>query len=1788
MIKLSRLVLAGLFSAATFLAGYAKIGVQHQMVLGNPSNSITDASNHVNYLIQRDQYALDYNDLRGVPNWVSWNLTAEDVGGSGRSPVFFADPDMPATFYTVQPTDYQGSGYDRGHMCPSADRTVSRADNDFTFYMSNMVPQAPDNNQGVWANFESYCRTLAAQGFEVLIISGPGGFAGSTVPSGAADIPGFVWKVVVAAPVGATPVLDRIDSNTRVIALKIPNIAGIRNDPWQNYVTSAAAIEADTGLQFFTALPSAVAHALRVKIDGQTQSGGPFIVEQPASQVAALGTSVTFNVTAGGNAPLSYQWLRNDQEIPGATSPSLTLNSITAPDAGGYYVEVSNSAGTVVSNAADLIISGIPPSITTQPAAQIVPAGSTITLAVGVTGSPTLNYQWRVDGAVIPGATSAALSIANAQEDATGDYDVIVSNSVGSVTSNLAEITVVPAAPSITTQPTAQTATAGGSASFTVAATGTDPLSYQWRRGGAPLVNDAVISGATTPTLSLTNLDASYAGSYDVMVTNSVGNTTSNAATLTVSAATVYWNFQTATPTSGVPADVTAGALSSGNSFGTTTLLTTTSASSGYTGVSGANNAGVAARIGALNQAASGSAYFEFTLTPAAGKKLVITGLNFGARSTSTGPQAYSIFTSFDNYAAPIATGALLNNSSWRLITPTVNAVTGLTGTPLTVRIYGHNGSGSPASGTVNWRIDDLKVTLATVASTGAVAPAITDTTPASGTTSVAINSAIQVTFNQPVTVGTGWFTIASSLHGPISATVTGGPVSYTLTPPANFSYGDVITARVNAGTVTENDTGTLTLPASYTWSFTTASAVAPAITSQPASLTVSDGAPASFTVVATGTAPLGYQWRRNGTPISGNSTATTATLVLASADLAAAGSYDVVISNPAGSLTSNAAQLTVLAVAPAITANPNAQLVTTGGSASFSVAATGSAPLSYQWRRNGSALSNGGNITGAQSATLTVSPAALADVGSYDVVVTNSAGFATSTSAPLGLTTAALSNAIWNFNTATPSSPLPANITGGLVTQNNNNGTTTMLTSSSVSGSYSGASAGNNAGLAARIGALNRASGGSGYFEFTLTPDAGRQLVLTGINFGSRSTGTGPKAYAIDVSVDGTNFVNAASGTLLSDSVWRRITPNLSGVRGAPGTGVTVRIYGYNGAGSAGTNTANWRIDDLNVTVGTELLPAVVGSSPANGATGVGRAAAMTVTFNQPVNATASAFSVSSTALGNVATTLSGGGASYTLTPVSAFGYSDDVTVTVNGAQITDASGTLTMSGNASFSFTTEAAIPPSITQSPSAQTVTAFTSATFTVGATGTGPLSYQWRFNGSPIAGNASAQTAALTLASVTTADAGDYDCVVNGFAGTVTSAPATLTVNKAAASVTLSNLTHVFSGSAQSATVTTSPEGLVTSVTYNGSSAAPSAAGSYAVSAQIVDANYEGSATGTLLIQQANATITLANLAHNYDGTPKSVTATTTPEGLTVVLTYNGSATAPTLPGSYPVEATIDNANYTGAATGTLEIGITALVNRGLSLSGALDGSVQVRTPDASTLNGNAWISGDLLVVGTPELRANGKPTFAGVQDAAGAAAPSDYRVTLNGGTVLRYLVRRVDAIALPAATTVLAPVGTRNVTLNTAGQPVGDWATVRDLTLNGNAGAIAVPAGAYGALTANGGTRLVLGVVGATEPAVYHLQSLTLNGSSRLDVAGPVVLHLANGTTLNSSAGDVAHPERLVIRIANGGLTLNGSATLAGRIEAPNGTITIGSQATLVGSIAADRLVINGGGVLEQP
>lgn len=290
----------------------------------------------------------------------------------------------------------------------------------------------------------------------------------------------------------------------------------------------------------------------------------------------------------------------------------------------------------------------------------------------------------------------------------------------------------------------------------------------------------------------------------------------------------IIWNFGTSagqgTPSSVLPSDVTASAVSQGNNNGSTTMLTSASVSSGYTGASGQFNAGLAARIGALNRAANGSAYFEFTLTPAAGKQLVTSAIRFGTRSTSTGPQAFAIYTSVDNFASAIASASLTNDSVWRLQNPVIATLTAAPNAAVTYRIFGYNGAGSPAAGTANWRIDDLAVTVYTV-DAGGMAPAVASTNPSDGASNVGLSSPITVTFNQPVNITSSAFVVTGSLSGAHTVALSGGPTSYTLTPSPAFTWAETVNVTVLGAQVTDQATGALTMGADYSFTFATRSA---------------------------------------------------------------------------------------------------------------------------------------------------------------------------------------------------------------------------------------------------------------------------------------------------------------------------------------------------------------------------------------------------------------------------------------------------------------------------------------------------------------------------------------------------------------------------------------------------------------------------------------------------------------------------------------------------------------------------------------------------------------------------------------------------------------------------------------------------------------------------------------------------------------------------------------------------------------------------------------------------
>jgi DNA/RNA endonuclease G (NUC1) len=171
------------------------------LLLGNPSSATPDIANENNYMMIKPQYNLSYNRSKGTPNWTAWRLDSNWLGSAPRQDDFRPDPTLPTGWYQVTDNDYSGSGYNRGHMTPSGDRTNSIENNSATFLMTNMIPQTAENNQGPWEELETYCRTLAGQGNEMYIISGPVGNLG-TIANGRVVIPQYTWKVVLVLPNG--------------------------------------------------------------------------------------------------------------------------------------------------------------------------------------------------------------------------------------------------------------------------------------------------------------------------------------------------------------------------------------------------------------------------------------------------------------------------------------------------------------------------------------------------------------------------------------------------------------------------------------------------------------------------------------------------------------------------------------------------------------------------------------------------------------------------------------------------------------------------------------------------------------------------------------------------------------------------------------------------------------------------------------------------------------------------------------------------------------------------------------------------------------------------------------------------------------------------------------------------------------------------------------------------------------------------------------------------------------------------------------------------------------------------------------------------------------------------------------------------------------------------------------------------------------------------------------------------------------------------------------------------
>ncbi len=217
------------------------------------------------YIIIRPQYVLSYNPVRNVPNWVSWNLDSSWFGDASRyRGAFIADTTLPDSFYRVRHSDYTGSGYDRGHMVRSEERTRNTEDNKSTFILSNILPQRPDLNRGVWLNLEYFCEDLCKNQKKELFIIAGGIFRTENRIKEKIAIPDSCFKIIVVLNEGDS--VESVTDTTSVIAVVMPNVNGIRNIPWSNYLTTVRRIESSTGYDFLSNVSSSAQEIIENRI----------------------------------------------------------------------------------------------------------------------------------------------------------------------------------------------------------------------------------------------------------------------------------------------------------------------------------------------------------------------------------------------------------------------------------------------------------------------------------------------------------------------------------------------------------------------------------------------------------------------------------------------------------------------------------------------------------------------------------------------------------------------------------------------------------------------------------------------------------------------------------------------------------------------------------------------------------------------------------------------------------------------------------------------------------------------------------------------------------------------------------------------------------------------------------------------------------------------------------------------------------------------------------------------------------------------------------------------------------------------------------------------------------------------------------------------------------------------------------------------------------------------------------------------------------------------------------
>jgi hypothetical protein len=574
-----------------------------------------------------------------------------------------------------------------------------------------------------------------------------------------------------------------------------------------------------------------------------------------------------------------------------------------------------------------------------------------VTSTLGTTWSPSASLYF--DAAATLPYTGTATTTVYAKPLTTTPYTATATSAAGCTSTTTVTVTVNPAT-AITTQPSAVAVCSGANATFTVVATGSG-LTYQWRKGS---VN---ITGATNASYTITGATAADAANYDVVVTGTCGNTTSNAVALSINAATAITTQPTA-QTACTGGNVTFSVTATGTAL-------TYQWRKGGTNITGATNA-------------------TYTITGVTAADVA----NYDVIVTGSCGNTTSTAVALTVNGAPVITTQPVTQTACAGSNVTFTVVASGTGLTYQWRKGGVNIGGATSNSlTLNG------VSATDAASYDVVITSSCTTTATSAAASLTLNAATSIT-TQPIaqavcTGSAASFTVAATGAGTLTYQWRKNTVN--ISGATSATYAIAAAAAADAGSYDVIVTGTC---GSVTSSAVTLSLnAATAITTQPTAQTACAGTNVSFTVAATGNSTLTYQWRKGAVNISG---ATSATYTIAGATAADAASYDVVVTGGCGSVTSTAVSLTINA-ATVITTQPAAQAVCAGSAANFTVTATGTGTLTYQWRKGGT------NITGATSASYSIASVAAADAANYDVVVTGTCGSVTSTAVALTLNAA-------------------------------------------------------------------------------------------------------------------------------------------------------------------------------------------------------------------------------------------------------------------------------------------------------------------------------------------------------------------------------------------------------------------------------------------------------------------------------------------------------------------------------------------------------------------------------------------------------------------------------------------------------------------------------------------------------------------------------------------------------------------------------------------------------------